>query len=252
MSNLSNLSLPRSSHHFLNCATASSCSRSSSYYMKLKQLAIITSGMVHPLPGEGLAFLIAPNLTFPQGSEGQYLGLTNAASDGNPPNHLLAIELDTYKQSFDPDDNVSRQLDVFTAEQLRDPKTSDFVIRPRPTNPILTSNLNLKDIVEQKSYFSFFALIGSATHLNCLLRWNLTVENLSGVGSEYSKSQGLKIGLGVGVPVVVVLLLGLGGLVYYVHKSRKAAAFEPNILGALKSLPGTPREFEFKELKKAN
>ncbi|PQQ02534.1 putative L-type lectin-domain containing receptor kinase S.5 [Prunus yedoensis var. nudiflora] len=105
MSNLPNLSLPQSSHHFLNYATASSRFRSSSYHMKLKHLAIITSGMVHPLPGEGLAFLIAPNLTLPQGSDGQYLDLTNAASDGNPSNHLLAVELNTYKQSFDQNDN---------------------------------------------------------------------------------------------------------------------------------------------------
>ncbi|XP_021804519.1 probable L-type lectin-domain containing receptor kinase S.5 [Prunus avium] len=245
----------------------------------------------NPVPGEGLAFLIAPNLTLPQGSDGQYLGLTNAASDGNPSNHLLAVELDTFKQSFDPDDNhlglninsiqsnktvslsdldiqiapnttkyymvwvqydgVSRQLDVFMAEQLGDPRTSPFFIMPRPTRSILTANLNLKDIVQQKSYFGFSASTGSATQLNCLLRWNLTVEKLPGFGREDGKSQGLKIGLGVGVPVVVLLLLGLVGLVYYVHKGRRAAASDPNILGALKSLPGTPREFEFKELKKA-
>ncbi|BFG39508.1 hypothetical protein CerSpe_257820 [Prunus speciosa] len=81
-------------------------------------------------------------------------------------------------------DGVSRQLDVFTAEQLGDPRRSDFFIMPSPTDPILTANLNLKDIVERKSYFGFSASTGTATQLNCVLRWNLTVEKLTDVGSE--------------------------------------------------------------------
>ncbi|PQM37560.1 putative L-type lectin-domain containing receptor kinase S.5 [Prunus yedoensis var. nudiflora] len=48
------------------------------------------------VPGEGMTFLIAPNLTLPQGSNGQYLSLTNVASNGNPNNHLLLVELDTF------------------------------------------------------------------------------------------------------------------------------------------------------------
>ncbi|KAK9265910.1 hypothetical protein L1049_001785 [Liquidambar formosana] len=56
-------------------------------------------------PGEGFAFLIAPDIDLPPGSDGQYLGLTNSTTDGNPTNHLIAIELDTFKQDFDPDNN---------------------------------------------------------------------------------------------------------------------------------------------------
>ncbi|CAK7357562.1 unnamed protein product [Dovyalis caffra] len=40
-----------------------------------------------------------------------------------------------------------------------------------------------------------------------------------------------------------------GSLVYYLHK--KKAASNPNLLGALKSFPGMPREFSFQDLKKA-
>ena len=36
--------------------------------------------------GEDLAFLIAPELSIPEASFGQWLGLTNAANDGKPTN----------------------------------------------------------------------------------------------------------------------------------------------------------------------
>lgn len=46
-----------------------------------------------------------------------------------------------------------------------------------------------------------------------------------------------------------MLLIGVGILFCY-HLHKKAAS-DPNLLGALKFLPGTPREFPFKDLQKA-
>ncbi|KAF6150357.1 hypothetical protein GIB67_034056 [Kingdonia uniflora] len=60
---------------------------------------------INTTPGEGLAFIIAPDLDIPAQSYGQYLGLTNVSTDGNWRNNLIVIELDTVKQEFDPDDN---------------------------------------------------------------------------------------------------------------------------------------------------
>ncbi|KAF6174474.1 hypothetical protein GIB67_004668 [Kingdonia uniflora] len=55
--------------------------------------------------GKGLAFIIDPDFDIPAQIYGQYLGVTNASTDGNWKNHLIAIELDKIKQEFDPDDN---------------------------------------------------------------------------------------------------------------------------------------------------
>jgi hypothetical protein len=243
--------------------------------------------------GEGLAFLIAPDLDLPAGSEGQYLGLTNSTTDGSSTNRLIAIELDTFKEDFDPDDNhvgldinsvrsnktVSltdrgiqlgpvdtkfymvwvqynggdKVLDVFIAEQGQDQKGNPLALTAaRPPKPVLTADLDIRDIVNKDSYFGFAASTGSAIQLNCVLKWNLTVELLPGDEVDQGKNdRGLKIALGVGVPGFVLLLIGVAGLAYYLHKKWAAAKFGPNILGTLQSLPGTPREFSFKDLKKA-
>ncbi|KAE8713370.1 hypothetical protein F3Y22_tig00110213pilonHSYRG00380 [Hibiscus syriacus] len=183
------------------------------------------------------------------------LGLTNSSTDGLSSNSLVAIELDTFKQDFDPDDNhiglninsvrskktvslshfgiqiapngtkfyvvwieyngQNKSVQVFLAEQ-------DQVSSPtpsKPTKPVLSSDLDLSSIVEQNAYFGFSGSTGSHVQLNCLLRWNLTIE----------------------------ILPGLTCCWYRKWKARS----DPNILGALKTLPGTPREFKFRDLKKA-
>ncbi|XP_016511031.1 putative L-type lectin-domain containing receptor kinase S.5 [Nicotiana tabacum] len=229
---------------------------------------------------EGLTFLISPDLELPTYSHGQQLGLTNANTDGQSTNKVIAVELDTFKQEFDPDDNhigidihsissvnvesltkhgielapigarfyniwvqydgIKKILDVYIAEQAEKNGSTP----PRPKNPILTHDIDLRDVVNQESYFGFSASTGNFYQLNCVLRWNLTVEYFE------EKNPRIKVGLGVGVPLFALFLILLPLLGYYYYKKRVASS-ESNILGALKSLPGMPRDFEFKVLKKA-
>lgn len=170
-----------------------------------------------PHPGEGFAFLISPTVDLPPNSHGQYLGLTNSTTDGLPSNRIVAIELDTGKQDFDPDDNhigldinsvrskktvslsdsgiqiapvsakyymvwvqydgANKFLEVYIAEQK---EGSEGLIISRPPMPVLTADLDLSTLVNQNSYFGFAASTGIAIQLNCVLRWNLTVEDLPG------------------------------------------------------------------------
>jgi len=238
-------------------------------------------------PGEGLAFIIAPSLTIPLNSFGGYLGLTNATTDGNVNNRFVAVELDTVKQDFDDDNNhigldinsvrsnVSVPLDlelspigtrfhvlwveydgdrknlsIYMAEQpSQDLPSQDLPIVKKPAKPIISSVLDLRKVVSQNSYFGFSASTGVTVELNCVLRWNISIE----VFDNDKNEKYLSIGLGVGIPVLVLILGGGGFWYYYLCKKKKRDdnGSTSQIMGTLKSLPGTPREFSFQELKKA-
>ncbi|KAK2980490.1 hypothetical protein RJ640_007746 [Escallonia rubra] len=53
----------------------------------------------NPTAGEGIAFVIAPDLSLPGNSHGQYLGLTNSTTDGKSSNQIVTVEFDTSMSS---------------------------------------------------------------------------------------------------------------------------------------------------------
>ncbi|XP_030535890.1 probable L-type lectin-domain containing receptor kinase S.5 [Rhodamnia argentea] len=248
-----------------------------SFFININNLSSSTSGH-----GEGMAFVIAPDLNLPPGSEGQYLGLTNASTDGNATNHLVAIEFDTFKEDFDPDNNhiglninsvlskqnvslsdfgiqlmpegaknftiwiqydgVNKTLEVFMVAE-----DSTVPAKSRPNNPVMIAkDLDIAEIVNEHSYFGFAASTGEAAELHCVLGWNLTVEKLL-------EDEGLvieaKIALGAGMPLLVILLAGCW--LHLILSKKREKANDPKILVTLKCLPGAPREFQFRELKAA-
>ncbi|KAI4367565.1 hypothetical protein MLD38_023290 [Melastoma candidum] len=209
--------------------------------------------------GEGLAFIISPDLNLPSGSSGGHLGLTNATTDGNSTNHLVAIEFDTSKQDFDLDDNhvaidinsvKSMNSSSLLGKILRVYLTDDdkIPIKPRPAVPILTYNLDISKFVAQRSYFGFSASTGTSIELNSVLRWNLAVEilpNGKGLGI------GLTVALCIGGAILAALLIGSFILMRQRKRKRSTESGEARLARTLKNLPGKPREFSFKDLKRA-
>ncbi|XP_077210564.1 putative L-type lectin-domain containing receptor kinase S.5 [Tasmannia lanceolata] len=224
-------------------------------------------------PGEGLVFVIAPDLQIPTGSYGQWLGLTNSTTDGNSSNQFIAVELDTFKEDFDPNDNhiglninsvvsnITYNLSLIGV-QLAPEKPANYTIwvdyngtttmmdvyiaqqgMPKPNTSVIQRSLNLKEIIAQDSYFGFSASTGNTFQLNCVLSWNLTVEILP-------RKNMLKLKLKIGIPLIIGTVTGvLMVLCYYMYK--KKIRDDPRFLVTLRSLPHTPREFRFKDLKKA-
>ena len=141
-------------------------------------------------------------------------------------------------------DGTHKVINVYMAAQDDDKAP----IVAKPSKPVLSSGLDLKGLVNQESYFGFSASTGENYELNCVLRWNISIEVFPKKGGD---GKALKIGLGVGVPLAILVVVGVGGLVYQMFRKKKESASDPQILGALKSLPGTPREFNYQELKKA-
>ncbi|XP_058180565.1 probable L-type lectin-domain containing receptor kinase S.5 [Rhododendron vialii] len=258
---------------------------------------------INSTPGEGLAFVLAPDTSIPSNSFGQYLGLTNVETDGSLRNRFVAIEFDTVKQDFDPDANhvglningitstvtayltplgielAQNETNLFNVWVQYDgfDKVIEVYIAPqagingetlsRPDTPVLKSPLDLREILDQHSYFGFSASTGSGAQRNSVFRWNLTVDSYLDVdapalapGQAPGPAPALatedkhplweKILVGVGVPLLVIGAAVTG--YYYLRKKRSLARSKSNmLLGALKRLPGTPREFQFKDLKKA-
>uniref|UniRef100_A0A0D6QRB9 non-specific serine/threonine protein kinase n=1 Tax=Araucaria cunninghamii TaxID=56994 RepID=A0A0D6QRB9_ARACU len=169
--------------------------------------------------GQGLAFIMTPHKS-PMGAiASQFLGLVNFSSNGQPYNHLLAVEFDTImdEEFQDINDNhVGVDLNNLTSV---DSKSAGYWIgmnhfqdlhlisgqniqawidydhlqqqfnvtialagSPRPQKPLISvKNLSLEAIFEEKMYVGFSAATGVAVANHCILAWSFATNGVAPV-----------------------------------------------------------------------
>ncbi|KAH9297578.1 hypothetical protein KI387_029260 [Taxus chinensis] len=176
--------------------------------------SFIFSMVPHPRNGVGygLCFLMTPSTSLNGAISAQYLGLINRTSNGQPYNHIFAVEFDTVK-NIDVNDkdnnhvgidfNSVKSLDTHSAgvwegTRFRDvdlksghnirawieydgeSKKLDITIagvgETRPQKTLLSKTLNLDEVIQDQMYVGFSASTGSSPLVedHYILAWSFT------------------------------------------------------------------------------
>ncbi|KAL9237790.1 hypothetical protein vseg_012296 [Gypsophila vaccaria] len=197
--------------------------------------------------GEGIAFVLCKDFEVPDNSEGQWLGIVNARTNGSSKSSIVAVEFDTRK-SFPEDldsNHVGLNINSVYSEKQVSLNASDIVIGSgndftamilyngstnlmdvyvfkgnhtggfnSTTKPIISMSVNLRQYLPSDVYVGFSASTGSSTELNCVKAWFFK-------GSDLGRQTRFWVWIVVAVviDVIVVLILGFGYL--YLRKKQK-------------------------------
>ncbi|KAM7524601.1 hypothetical protein LguiA_014503 [Lonicera macranthoides] len=229
--------------------------------------------------GEGLAFILSKEsgyYSIPSNSDGQWLGIVNASTNGSSANHIFAVEFDTrksYPEDIDGNHvgvdvnsvysiqqvslngsgvNLSRRVDVTASVQYDGELKSleIYVFMSNMTgdnkkNPILKMPIDLSDHLPEYVYAGFSASTGEYTQLNCVASWSFMSKHINEKGNEL---------LWVGIAVSVVLVATLSGIFAYQKWGKKEKFVlneDSNIEVQIRSSSMAPKKFSLKEIQRA-
>ncbi|KAG6693042.1 hypothetical protein I3842_10G144300 [Carya illinoinensis] len=185
--------------------------------------------------GHGVALVIAPTRGLPGGSSSQHLGLFNYTNNGNPSNHVVSIELDTFKnQEFEDinnnhvgidinglTSNISAPVEYYVDDNSRVASSLDLVgghqmqvwveydgiekritvtLAPinatKPENPLLSLNCDLSPIIYKNMYIGFSSANGQLVAKHYIVGWSFRI---NGQAPKLDRSQ-LPVSPLLGVP----------------------------------------------------
>ncbi|KAK6134567.1 hypothetical protein DH2020_031687 [Rehmannia glutinosa] len=163
------------------------------------------------LPGHGMAFVFVPAAGIQGAASAQHLGLTNHANDGNPKNHLFAVEFDVFQNSELNDINYNHVgVDVNSVKSLVANEAGywngngSFVklkmnngdkirvwieyvkgrltvtmapidVATRPRRPLIGVDVNLTEVFLDEMYVGFTAATGNLVESHEIHSWSFTL-----------------------------------------------------------------------------
>nr|XP_027084996.1 probable L-type lectin-domain containing receptor kinase S.5 [Coffea arabica] len=230
------------------------------------------------ISGDGIAFVIAQDdKPSPPESFGSYIGILDPSTEGGILRQL-AVELDTYKNELEPDNNhvaivttsvqypiASKSLNS-TGVYLRSGK--DITVKidydgwekdlqvsvaysGNPLVNVLSQNIVLEDTVPQSTYVGFTASTAYFFETHQILSWNFTYYNLSRKSLKHGvKRNKPKIALSIVVPTLVVSTL----VFFYIARKRRNERHQSkksDMEMLARNAANAPRLFTYKQLFKA-
>ncbi|WJX17721.1 hypothetical protein P8452_07601 [Trifolium repens] len=227
--------------------------------------------------GEGIAFVIASDTTLPENSDGQWLGIVNASTNGTYQARILAVEFDTRQSSTEDGPNNHVGININSISSLKQTSLSntkvnlssgkDVIIRIEYFNDVISvfgsMNVNSQDSMEtllvspilnlsyyftQEVYVGFSASTSSYTELNCVKSWEF-----DGVDIGDKKSD---LWMLITIPIVLLMMI-IGGLVFFFlyFQRKKNLEIEKDTYGGIEdqiqhsSL--APKKYRLTELMRA-
>ncbi|GLT27141.1 hypothetical protein SLA2020_021670 [Shorea laevis] len=223
--------------------------------------------------GEGLAFILAENVTAPENSDGKWLGIVNEKSNGsNGSSRIVAIEFDTVKSYPEDLDDNHIGLDVgsiYSTQQFslndsnvqlssekditvnvtyngRSQNLSVFIATNERDQFITISKIiDLSSYLPKDVYVGFSGSTSDKIELNCVLSWSFQGEDIGGRSLLW---------VWISVPAVALLILFFV-VAFFLYRRRKSRQVDPegaypNIEDHIRSSTA-PRRFRLNELRKA-
>ncbi|KAK1275394.1 L-type lectin-domain containing receptor kinase IV.1 [Acorus gramineus] len=161
--------------------------------------------------GHGIAFVLSPTTALRGSFDALYLGLLNSTNNGDPSNHVVAVELDTMfnPAAFADIDDNHVGIDVNSLKSVES-KTAGYYLNngtfrnltlisgdpmklwveydginmnlnatlspitaPKPEVPLLSKSVNLSEFVLESMYVGFSSSTGSIQTSHYILGWSL-------------------------------------------------------------------------------
>ena len=217
--------------------------------------------------GEGLSFILAADATLPQNSEGQWLGIVNASTNGSPEANVVAVEFDTRKSYPEDIDNNHVGLDVNSIYSEPQVSLTNLSVNLSSGSDIkatvqydgknmtvyVASKLvfslpfNLSHYLPEEVFVGFSASTSNNTELNCIRSWEF-------YGSDIDDGDDDLELLWLWITVSAAVLV-LSGIFFYLYWQRKQALFAedpyPGLEDQIKGSSTAPQKFLLKGLRKA-